>query len=31
MLFAFMFNTGARVQEVLDVRIADVRLEAPPH
>jgi integrase/recombinase XerD len=29
-LFAFMFNTGARVQEVLDVRIADVRLEAPP-
>jgi integrase/recombinase XerD len=29
-LFAFMFNTGARVQEVLDVRVADVRLEAPP-
>jgi integrase/recombinase XerD len=29
-LFAFMFNTGARVQEVLDVRAADVRLEAPP-
>lgn len=29
-LFAFMFNTGARVQEVLNVRIADVRLEAPP-
>ncbi len=29
-LFAFMFNTGARVQEVLDLRIADVRLEAPP-
>jgi integrase/recombinase XerD len=28
-LFAFMFNTGARVQEVLDVRVADVRLEAP--
>jgi integrase/recombinase XerD len=28
-LFAFMFNTGARVQEVLDVRISDVRLEAP--
>ena len=24
-----MFNTGARVQEVLDVRISDVRLEAP--
>lgn len=29
-LFAFMFNTGARVQEALNVRIADVRLEAPP-
>jgi site-specific recombinase XerD len=29
-LFAFMFNTGARVQEVLDVRVADLRLEAPP-
>jgi site-specific recombinase XerD len=29
-LFAVMFNTGARVQEVLDLRIADVRLEAPP-
>ena len=29
-LFAFMFNTGARVQEVLDVRVADVRLEGPP-
>jgi site-specific recombinase XerD len=29
-LFAFMFNTGARVQEALDVRIADVRLESPP-
>ena len=29
-LFAFMFNTGARVQEALDVRAADVRLEAPP-
>ena len=29
-LFAFMFNTGARVQEVLDVRVADIRLEAPP-
>jgi len=28
-LFAFLFNTGARVQEVLDVRVADVRLEAP--
>jgi site-specific recombinase XerD len=29
-LFAFMFNTGARVQEALDVSIADVRFEAPP-
>lgn len=29
-LFAFMFNTGARVQEALDVRAADIRLEAPP-
>jgi site-specific recombinase XerD len=29
-LFAFMFNTGARVQEALDVRVADIRLEAPP-
>ena len=29
-LFAFMFNTGARVQEALNVRVADVRLEAPP-
>lgn len=29
-LFAFMFNTGARVQEVLDVRVADVRVVAPP-
>ena len=28
-LFAFMFNTGARVQEVLNVRVADVRFEAP--
>jgi len=28
-LFAFMFNTGARVQEVLDVRVSDVRLEGP--
>jgi hypothetical protein len=28
-LFALMFNTGARVQEVLDVRVGDVRLEAP--
>lgn len=29
-LFSFMFNTGARVQEALDVRVADLRLEAPP-
>lgn len=29
-LFAFMFNTGARVQEALNVRVADLRLEAPP-
>jgi site-specific recombinase XerD len=28
-LFALMFNTGARVQEVLDLRVRDVRLEAP--
>jgi site-specific recombinase XerD len=28
-LFALMFNTGARVQEVLDLRVCDVRLEAP--
>jgi len=29
-LFAFMLNTGARIQEALDVRVADIRLEAPP-
>src|SRR3990167_5229576 len=29
-LFALMFNTGARVQEALDLRRRDVRLEAPP-
>lgn len=28
-LFALMFNTGARVQEILDLRARDVRLEAP--
>jgi integrase/recombinase XerD len=28
-LFALMFNTGARVQEVLDLRRRDVRLDAP--
>ena len=29
-LFALMFNTGARVQEALDVRRRDVRLDSPP-
>lgn len=29
-LFALMFNTGARVQEALDVRRRDVRPDAPP-
>ena len=29
-LFALMFNTGARVQEVLDVHRRDVRLDTPP-
>ena len=28
-LFALMFNTGARVQEILDLRARDVRLDAP--
>jgi len=28
-LFALMFNTGARVQEVLDLRVRDVRFESP--
>jgi integrase/recombinase XerD len=28
-LFALMFNTGARVQEVLDLKVRDVRLTAP--
>jgi site-specific recombinase XerD len=28
-LFALMFNTGARVQEVLDLRRRDVRLDTP--
>ncbi len=28
-LFALMFNTGARVQEALDIRATDVRLDAP--
>ena len=29
-LFALLFNTGARVQEVLDLRVRDVRFD-PPH
>ena len=28
-LFAVMCNTGARVQEVLDLRVSDLRLDAP--
>lgn len=28
-LFALMFNTGARVQEILDLRTSDVRLDPP--
>ena len=28
-LFALMFNTGARVQEILDLRVRDLRLEPP--
>ncbi|OED42663.1 integrase [Chromatiales bacterium (ex Bugula neritina AB1)] len=28
-LFALLFNTGARVQEVLNLRVKDVRLEPP--
>ena len=28
-LFALLFNTGARVQEVLDLRRRDIRLDAP--
>jgi site-specific recombinase XerD len=28
-LFALMFNTGARVQEVLDLRVRDVRIDPP--
>jgi site-specific recombinase XerD len=28
-LFALMLNTGARVQEILDVRVQDVRVEPP--
>lgn len=28
-MFALMFNTGARVQEIVDLRVRDVRLEPP--
>lgn len=28
-LFALMFNTGARVQEVLNLKRRDIRLDAP--
>ena len=28
-LFSLMFNTGARVQEILNLRVRDVRLESP--
>ena len=27
-MFSLMFNTGARVQEILDLRVRDVRLES---
>jgi site-specific recombinase XerD len=30
-LLASMFNTGARVQEIVALRVADLRLEVPPH
>lgn len=30
-LFALMFNTGARVQEILNLRPRDVRLDSPAH
>jgi len=30
-LFALLFNTGARVQEILNVRVSDVRLDPPHH
>ena len=29
-LFALMFNTGARVQEILDLKVRDIRFD-PPH
>ncbi|MFP3693891.1 tyrosine-type recombinase/integrase, partial [Burkholderia sp. SIMBA_048] len=28
-LFSLMFNTGARVQEVLDLRLCDLRVQRP--
>lgn len=28
-MFSLMFNTGARVQEILNLRVRDIRLEAP--
>ena len=28
-LFSLMFNTGARVQEILDLRVSDLRLQPP--
>jgi integrase/recombinase XerD len=30
-LLASMFNTGARVQEIVALRVSDLRLESPPH
>jgi site-specific recombinase XerD len=30
LLLLFLYNTGARIQEVLDVRPSDLRLDAPP-
>jgi site-specific recombinase XerD len=30
-LLATMFNTGARVQEIVTLRVLDVRLQTPPH
>jgi integrase/recombinase XerD len=28
-MFSLMFNTGARVQEILNLHVRDVRLESP--